>query len=1216
MSDRIPDINKFELEKLEQLFQITQKGNGAFVGFQSELGEDKTTLIHEFLRKYYQECLTTIVQCRDVDENKDYLPFKEILVNLNADAVTDTTAKKKVIASKLMEMMKEAGPDWIAVIPVIGNVVAAGVKTYQAAIKQFGKEPEKNNEKENNKKIQQYCEKELRRLAQQAPIVIFINNMQWIDSKSSNLLLELNQSLKKAPFRLLLIFNYRLQDLEDVRLNQFTTLIKLLTHDEKKAISLVEPQKRVARPQPEEKPPNAALPQTAKQFPVPPPVLNPLGREHDIEEVFNALKIGTSVAITGIAGVGKTTILAFAIHNIAVMNNSPYTDICFHRIAERDSEGERLNRLLLSLITHLDPQATVDSKDPESRFSQARKLMAGRRVLLAIDNADDEESQDFVIRVRRNLPELTIAVTSRRSSSVWKDFLPKPVEGISRVEGVNLFKAVYGNHIEDEQIISLICQKVHGHPMMITHLALEAQENRLSLKVLYKKLGSFNVDRDLARRFDSVRSRLPESCHRVLNVIGLMDTATLRVDLVSEVTLASVADLKLIEDQHLIRFHPDGSRFTVHELIRTWCRRRLEEDGQQQNVILELRTQIANFYVQYFKNNPLEEPGDLAEIDDEWPNILGLIDKLSSPRLILELIDETIGDHLDDPNGYIPRRRQMASIINEPLSKPRSILLLQYANEVGGLLAARVEKNLGQFYYWNGIHEKAEPLFLQARDRYDAEKDIVGKVATIWLLGYLADDENRYQDAQKLYELGTNLAEQFTPYNRELVANGHHLIACTLYHQGRFDEAEAEWYRARQLIEKKPPLHLLARIDRRLGSVALALGRLDEAEKRFSEVSESIMQIERPRDAARVARQLALLHLQRNELEQAEILIESALKGFTEINALRGRGYTLHAKAILRRKQGRLSEAKELCQKSLDIAKEAGSLYGEATALEEFANILETEDVSSDEINRHRQHACNIYTIISHQRGHELSKFLKNIDAQPPPLPQNIKGVMFDLMDTLVYLEDGVYEGTQRKLARELEISFERFKLAWTSSRINASTGLFKTTEQRINWITKELGISIPKETLENMASEIETMWKDNVQLYDETVPLLEHLHKNGFRIAVVSNGPTAMESLKDKLGLSTLVDAFTLSHQVGILKPNPRIYNITLRHLGLKPSECIFVGDGNDHELDGAREVGLYCIRIRRTRPPYSNIKNESLDWDREINNIKELEALLQRKQ
>jgi len=100
---------------------------------------------------------------------------------------------------------------------------------------------------------------------------------------------------------------------------------------------------------------------------------------------------------------------------------------------------------------------------------------------------------------------------------------------------------------------------------------------------------------------------------------------------------------------------------------------------------------------------------------------------------------------------------------------------------------------------------------------------------------------------------------------------------------------------------------------------------------------------------------------------------------------------------------------------------------------------------------------------------------------------------------------------------------------------------------------------------------------------------------------------------MDESLGIRDFVNAFVPSHEVAVLKPEPEIYQRTLERLELKASECIYIGDGDDRELDGARKEGIYTIRINRPRPPYTNPKKESLDWDSEVDSLKEIKSLFQ---
>jgi len=961
---------------------------------------------------------------------------------------------------------------------------------------------------------------------------------------------------------------------------------------------------------------------------VAPGVFWPVGRESEIETVVQALESGTNVAITGIAGVGKSTILDFAIRRLA--RRVPAYTVCHVRRLSQWRGEEGQNELLGKLITHVDTEAKLESARPEIRFNQAREMIRGRRIALAVDGADSKESQETIQTIRQELPALPIAVTSRNAD--WEGFEPVRVVGLPREDGVKLYKTKFGGIAGCEEAVAEICDRCGGHPMLITLLAVDAANQGCSPSEMlaYLKHGRIAINREIERRFDSVRAHLSKRCQRVFSVVGALDTTTIRSDLIKGLARVTGDDLKLMENQGLIRVHADGLCVTVHEFVRACSRDLMEREKESPRSLFrrtadllanvtglfarDPRLRIARYYLEFLRARRNGTPAKLAEIDGEWENILSLIDNLPHPRLVLALVDEIIGDHFDDPNGYVPRRRKTGDL------RARHQRLRELADEVGGLLAARVEKNLGHFFYWHGDHDEAEPLFLRARERYEEAEDIAGIAATTWLLGYLADDENRYQDADTFYREGTRLVEQKLPEDTKLAAVGHHLIGCTLYHQGLFEKAREEFLAARDLVERSPDDHLLARIDRRLGSVALHLGDLDGAEKKLREVAQLVAKLERPRDAARIARHLGMVYWHRNKLEEAEEFLEQATKGFNDYDAPRGRGYTYLGWAMVRRKQERFAAAKQLCAKSLEIAKQTKSLYGEAAAYEEFANVLADEGAPTEEVYPKLRRARNVFTVIRHRRADALTERLKKGNAMDPNFPQPLEGVLFDLMDTLAYLTPGIYEHVQENMAGQLGVSLERFQWAWANSRKDASTGVFTTTEQRIRWVARTLGVPFSDDPVSSgmcrkMVAQEESLWRDNVKLYDGTVPLLKTVRRRGLRVAIVSNGPVAMACLAETLGLSDLVDQFVLSCQTGALKPQREIYEEALDRLGLETAHCVFVGDGNDRELDGAREVGLYTVK-RKTEGcehGYINLDNQSLDWDSEVDSLQELQSLFE---
>jgi putative hydrolase of the HAD superfamily len=62
--------------------------------------------------------------------------------------------------------------------------------------------------------------------------------------------------------------------------------------------------------------------------------------------------------------------------------------------------------------------------------------------------------------------------------------------------------------------------------------------------------------------------------------------------------------------------------------------------------------------------------------------------------------------------------------------------------------------------------------------------------------------------------------------------------------------------------------------------------------------------------------------------------------------------------------------------------------------------------------------------------------------------------------------------------------------------------------------------------------------------------------------------------------------------------KPDPRIYDLVCRQLGVEPDRCLYVGDGSSRELTGAREVGMTPILISVPTDQYFVEREDASEW------------------
>ncbi|TDN39242.1 hypothetical protein A8B98_18445 [Hymenobacter sp. UV11] len=95
---------------------------------------------------------------------------------------------------------------------------------------------------------------------------------------------------------------------------------------------------------------------------------------------------------------------------------------------------------------------------------------------------------------------------------------------------------------------------------------------------------------------------------------------------------------------------------------------------------------------------------------------------------------------------------------------------------------------------------------------------------------------------------------------------------------------------------------------------------------------------------------------------------------------------------------------------------------------------------------------------------------------------------------------------------------------------------------------------------------------------------LLQRL-KPTYQIGIVTNNRTAEQEEKLRhLGMRGLVDALITSEGVGVLKPDPAIYEVALRRLGASPAQTVMVGDNWQADVLGALAVGIRPVWLNRT--------------------------------
>ncbi|MBG6055986.1 putative hydrolase of the HAD superfamily [Salinibacterium sp. CAN_S4] len=103
--------------------------------------------------------------------------------------------------------------------------------------------------------------------------------------------------------------------------------------------------------------------------------------------------------------------------------------------------------------------------------------------------------------------------------------------------------------------------------------------------------------------------------------------------------------------------------------------------------------------------------------------------------------------------------------------------------------------------------------------------------------------------------------------------------------------------------------------------------------------------------------------------------------------------------------------------------------------------------------------------------------------------------------------------------------------------------------------------------------------------LHDDTIPCLDALDAAGLRIGLITNGDLAFQTEKlEATGLDARLEHVIASGEVGVAKPDARIFAIACERFGVAPSQAVYVGDRLQTDAAGAAKAGLTGVWLDRS--------------------------------
>jgi HAD superfamily hydrolase (TIGR01662 family) len=132
--------------------------------------------------------------------------------------------------------------------------------------------------------------------------------------------------------------------------------------------------------------------------------------------------------------------------------------------------------------------------------------------------------------------------------------------------------------------------------------------------------------------------------------------------------------------------------------------------------------------------------------------------------------------------------------------------------------------------------------------------------------------------------------------------------------------------------------------------------------------------------------------------------------------------------------------------------------------------------------------------------------------------------------------------------------------------------------------------------------------------LYSDVRPALEALRAAGYRLGVIANQQSTVRAALERDGLAGFFEVWAVSEDLGVDKPDPRIFEHALSVAGTAAHRSAMVGDRLDYDVEPARDAGMRTVWVLRGEAPAKPTPEQLAVPDASVSSMAELPAALER--
>jgi DNA-binding SARP family transcriptional activator len=693
-----------------------------------------------------------------------------------------------------------------------------------------------------------------------------------------------------------------------------------------------------------------------RQLPYPPGTFT--GRGAELAALDGLLADGSRslCAITGTAGVGKTALAVHWAHHVAQRfpDGQLYADLRGYDPGQPVRAADALAGFLRALgVAGQDIPA-----EPDERSARYRSLLAGRRMLVLLDNVGEAEQ---VRPLLPGTPGCVAVVTSRDALAglIARDGATRlELDLLSPEEASSLLRALIGERAEaDPAATAALAERCCRLPLALRVAAeLAAVRPATPLAALVSELT------DRQRRLDllaadgdprtAVRAVFSWSCRnldpgtvRTFRLAGLHPGPDLDAYAAAALTGSTVEQAGAVLDRlaraHLIQVRAPG-RYGMHDLLRGYARELAVRDdgagGQR-----EALTCLFDYYLgavaaatDTLLPVALPGPGTAPAAAPVPP----LADPVAARAWLDAERDCLVAVTVHTAaNGWPGHTTQLAAALSRHLNIggyiPEAMTIhtcaRQAARETGDLAAeADALKALGVAVIRQGRCGEAIGHLQQALDLYRQAGDRLGEGRALNDLGGLHWRQSSYPQAYDYLSQGLALYRETGYRNGE--ANSLSNLGVVDERLGRHPRAAGLHRRALALFSQLGDRNGQARALANLGVVELRLGRHQQAAGHLRQALDLYRETGDRNGEASALVTLGIVEVRRSRFQQAADHLEQAVSVFRTTGDLAGEAEALNGLGELALATGQPGHAGTQYAAALGMAVRAGDVYQQARA--------------------------------------------------------------------------------------------------------------------------------------------------------------------------------------------------------------------------------------------------------------------------------------------